>query len=74
MQELQEDKAKKIGAVMDNPKMNAKLTVDELLHLFGPVVYEDRKPVAVIEAGKEGSPTPRCVRPPSAITESEDSE
>ena len=69
MQKLQEDKAKKIGAAMDDPKMNAKLTVEELLQLFGAVVHEDQNPVIVIEGG----PTSRHV-PPGAITESEDSE
>lgn len=76
IQKLQEDKTKKIGAVMDNPKMLGKLTLDELLRLFGPVVYEDQTPIILIEADEKGGPATQRVSIPRAtcVTESEDSE
>lgn len=76
IQKLQEEKAKKIGAVMVDPKMLGKLDLHELLRLFGPVVYENGKPIIVSEADKEGDPkSPRVPSLQAAcITESEDSE
>lgn len=48
LQEMQKVKAQKIGAVMDDPKMLGKLTLDELLRLFGPVIQEDQNPIIVV--------------------------
>lgn len=54
---------------MDDPKMLGKLTLDELLRLFGPVVYENHRPIVVIDADKE----PQHVPFPYATTEYGDS-
>lgn len=74
LQDMQKVKAKNIGAAIDDPKMLGKLMVTELLRLFGPVVQEDHKPIIVTAVDQEGGSTSKCVLPPYAITESEDSE
>lgn len=72
IQRMQDDKAKKIGAAINDPKMLGKLAVDELLRLFGPVVCENGKPIVKMKrsGATKRVPFPHTMR----ITESEDSE
>lgn len=75
LQDMQRVKAEKIGAAIDDPKMLGKLTLDELLRLFGPVVLDaNGKPFIVVENHEAGGPTPQRAPFPTAITESGDSE
>ena len=72
IEKLQDAKAKKIAAVMDDPKMLGKLTLDELLRLFGPVVYENHQPIIVDKNVKEGGSTSQVASFPRSVTEFED--
>jgi hypothetical protein len=52
--DMQKDKATKIGVAVDNSKMLEKLTMHELLRLFGPVkLDENHKPFILVDDDKE---------------------
>lgn len=50
LQQMQLVKAKKIGAAIDDSKMLEKLSMDELLRLFGTVEHDgDNKPFILVD-------------------------
>ena len=50
LQNMQDSKQEKIGAAIDDSKMLDKLSLEELMRLFGPVkVGEDRRPFILVD-------------------------
>lgn len=58
LQNLQDSKQEAIGAAIDDSRMLDKLSLTELMRLFGPVgVGEDRRPFILVEGeGEEEAP------------------
>ena len=54
LQAMQMVKAKRIGAAIDDLKMLGKLSLEQLLRLFGPVVHDDnRRPFILVVDDEE---------------------
>lgn len=50
LQDMQNSKSKAIGEAIDNPTMLSKLSLHELMRLFGPVeIGDDRKPFILVD-------------------------
>ena len=56
---MQEVKSKKIEAAIDDPKIFDKLTLEELLKLFGPVHHDGNGMPFIFTDVQPGSPLPR---------------